>query len=196
MMSGWVEPVTLTKEQRRIVRSALMERRMAVFKDADRQAAFVKRIEGALTYLHNRGDNPPDPHRSQDRVAAVARALDQLQSALDNLGQPERAAIEHGRRGQIERMKGDLDGLRLQTANAANALKMPRGAHDARPGGTVRFLVMQMAYAWQQVFDRKPSPKPDGAFFAVINIVLEQAELPKIGKDALTTILKGAGSTP
>jgi hypothetical protein len=177
-----------------MVMAALSERRTAVFRDPDRQAAFLRRIDGALTYLQSRKNSPADPHRTQDRVAAVARAVDQLQAALGNLGQPERAAIEHGRQGQIDHIKGELDGLKAQTAVAFEALKMPRGAHDARPGGAVRLLVAQMAQAWVQIFERKPSPKPDGAFYAVVNIVLGQVELQEIGKDALTTILKGADS--
>jgi hypothetical protein len=176
-----------------MIRAALSERRLAVFRHADKQALFLRRIEGALTYLRTRADSPADPHRAQDRVAAVGRAIDQLQAALRSLGQPERAVIEHGRQGQIERAMVDLEGLQAQTGAAQNALAMPRGPHDAPPGGGVRLLVAQIADAWLQVFGRKPSPKPDGAFFAVVNIVLGQAGLPEIGKDALRTLLKGAG---
>jgi len=193
MMAGWVEPVTLTREQADMIRASLSERRLVVFREAEKQACFLRQIEGALTYLRSRRDSHPDAHRAQDRVAAVGRALEQLQSALGNLGQPERAAIEHGRHGQIARLKDELEGLQAQTAAAAEALTMPRGAHDARPGGNVRLLVSQMAHAWLRVFDRTPSPKPDGAFFAVVNIVLGQAGFPEIGKDALATVLKGAG---
>ena len=193
MMAGWVEPVTLTDAQAEMIRTALSERRLAVFRDASKQARFLRRVEGALTYLHSRDESPADAHRAQDRVAAVGRAIDQLQAALHSLGQPERAAIEHGRTGQIERMMGDLEGLQAQTNAAQGALTMPRGPHDAPPGGGVRMLVAQMAEAWLQVFERVPSPKPDGAFFTVANIVLGQAGFPEIGKDALRTLLKGAG---
>lgn len=193
MKAGWVESVTLTDAQAEMIRAALSERRLAVFRDADKQALFLRRVEGALTYLRSREESPADAHRAQDRVAAVGRAIDQLQAALRNLGQPERAAIEHSRRCQIERMMSDLTGLQAQTDAAQTALTVPRGPHDAPPGGAVRLLVAQMAYAWLQVFERVPSPKPDGAFFAVTNIVLGQAGLPEIGKDALRTLLKGAG---
>ena len=193
MMAGWVEPVTLTDAQAEMIRAALSERRLAVFRDADKQALFLRRVEGALTYLRSRDDSPADAPRAQDRVAAVGRAIDQLQAALGNLGQPERAAIEHGRRGQIERMMGDLAGLQVQTDAAQSALTMPRGPHDAPPGGAARVLVAQMADAWLQVFEKAPSPKDGGPFHQVVNITLGQAGLPEIGKDALRTLLKGAG---
>lgn len=191
--SGWAEPVKLTDEQRDMIRRELSERRLAVFKDRDRQDAFLKRIEGALTYLRTREGARPDPHRSQERIGALQKALIEAEQALNLMEQPERAAIEHGRSGQLAAFAQDVAQVREQAESAADALKMPRGGHDPRPGGHARFLVHQMAEGWHRIFERRPSAKEDGAFFAVVNIALGQTDKTEIGKDALRTILKGAG---
>lgn len=191
--SGWAEPVKLTNEQRDMIRNELSDRRLAAFKDRDRQDAFLKRIEGALTYLHTREGSRPDPHRSQERIAALHKALVEAEKAIERMGQPERAAIEQGQTGQLAAFAQDVAQVREQAESAADALKMPRGGHDPRPGGHARFLVHHMAKGWHRIFERKPSAKEDGPFFTVVNIALRQTDKPEIRKDALRTILKGAG---
>ncbi|MCA1777483.1 MAG: hypothetical protein LC676_18290 [Loktanella sp.] len=191
--SGWAEPVTLTDEQREMIRVELAKRRLSVFRDAARQDAFLRRIERAMTYLRTREGVTPDPHRSQERITALHKALVDATKAIERMGQPERAVIEHGQAGQLAAFAQDVAQMQAQAERAADALAMPRGGHDPRPGGHVRLLVQQTAEGWQRAFERKPSAKPDGAFFAVVNIVLGQIGHPEIGKDALQTILKGAG---
>ena len=193
MTGGWAVPVALTADQTDMIRRELGSRRLAVFRDAERQAAFLTRIEGALTYLRTREGQTADPHRSRDRIEDAARALDAALEALGKLDQPERAAIEHGEAGQIEAVTADMRALAAKAAQAAEAVKMPRGAHDPAPGGAARMLVRQMAEAWLFIFERKPSAKDGGAFPAVVNIVLGETGHAPIGRDALRTILKGAG---
>ena len=191
--SGWADPVKLTDEQRDMIRVELAKRRLSVFRDEGRQNDFLRRIEGALAYLNTTGAGTPDPHRSRDRVEALQKALMDAASAMERMGQPERAAIEHGQAGQLNAFAQSVAQMQARAERAADALAMPRGGHDPRPGAQVRVMVQQMAEGWFFVFERKPSAKPDGAFFAVVNIVLGQIGQPEIGKDALQTILKGAG---
>ncbi len=190
--SGWAEPVRLTDEKRDMIRNELSVRRLAAFKDRDRQDAFLKRIEAALTYLRARKGARPDPHQSQDRIAALQKALVAAQQAVDRMGQPERAAMEHGQAGQLTAFAQDVARMQAQAERAADALALPRGPQD-RDRDRARLLVQQMAEGWLFVFGRKPSANEDGAFFAVANIVLGQVGEPAIGKDALRAILKGAG---
>jgi len=192
--SGWVEPVTLTDEQHDMIRRELAERRPAVFRDRDRQDAFLERIEGALAYLQTREGHAPDPHRSQERITALHKALVEAERALNLMAQPERAAIEHGQTGQLAAFAKDVAKVKAQAERAADTIAMPRGPQD-RDRDPARLLVQQMAEVWFFVFERKPSAKEDGAFFAVANAVLGQAKKPEIGKDALRAILKGVGFT-
>lgn len=189
--SGWAEPVKLTNEQRNTIRRELSERRLVAFRDRGRQDAFLARVEGSLTYLSTREGAQPDPHRSQDRIAALHKALVEAERALSIMEQPERAAIEHGQAGQIATFAQDVATVREKAKRAVDALTMPRGGQD-RERASARLLVQQMAEGWFFVFERKPSAKEDGAFFAVANTVLSQIGRPGIGKDALRTILKGA----
>lgn len=189
--SGWAEPVTLTDEQRDVIRRELSSRRLAVFKDADRQDALLKQIEGALTYLQTREGVKPDPHRAQDRVEALRKALVEAEKAMRDLGQPERAAIEHGRIGQLAAFAQDVVQVREQAESALDALKMPRSPHDPSPGGQARFLIHHIAVGWHRIFERAPSAKEDGPFFNVANIALGQTGRPEVGTDALRAILKG-----
>lgn len=191
--SGWVEREYLTNEQRAMIRRELSDRRLAAFKDRDLQDAFLKRIESALTYLRTKEGVSPDPGRSQSRISALHKALIKAEHALHAMEQPERAAIEHGRNGQLVAFMQDVEQMREQAALAVEGLKMPRGAHDPGPGGQVRFMVHHLAEGWFYIFDRKPSAKEDGAFFAVVNIVLDQLGRPDIKRHALSTILKRAG---
>ncbi|MBC7164845.1 MAG: hypothetical protein H5U15_07580 [Roseovarius sp.] len=175
-----------------MIRRELSVRRYAVFKDRDRQDAFLTRIEGALTYLRTRESARPDPHRSQERIGALHKALVEAERALNLMEQPERAAIEHGRSGQLVAFGQDVAQMREQAESAADAFVMRRGPQD-RDRNPARLLVQQMAEGWFFVFERKPSAKDDGAFFKVANIVLGQIGEPEMKKDALRTILKGAG---
>ena len=192
MKSGWAKPVKLTDEQRDMICRELSGRRLAVFRGTDRQDAFLKRIEGAFSYLRTREGVRSDVHQSQDRIAALQKALVAAQQAIDRMGQPERAAIEHGHAGQLAAFAQDVARMRARAESAADDLAMPRGPQD-RDRDRARLLVQQMAEGWFFVFERKPSAKEDGAFFAVVNIVLGQVGESAIGKDALRAILKGAG---
>jgi hypothetical protein len=189
--SGWAERVTLTDEQRDMIRAELASRRLAVFKDRDRQDAFLKLIEGAVAYLRTREGARPDPHRSQDRIAALNKALVEAEKAIERMGQPERAAMEHGQAGQLAAFAQDVARMRAQAERAADALAMPRGPQD-RDRDPARLLVQQMAEGWFFAFERKPSAAADGAFYAVANAVLGQTGHAELGKDALRAILKGA----
>lgn len=190
--SGWAEAVTLTDEQRDMIRNDLSERRLAAFKDRGRQDAFLKRIEGTLTYLRTREGARPDLHQSQDRITALHKALVEAEKAIERMGQPERAAIEHGQAGQLKAFAQEVARMRAQAERAADALAMPRGPQD-RDRDPARLLVQQMAKGWFLVFERKPSAKEDGAFYTVANAVLGQTGHAELGKDALRAILKGAG---
>jgi hypothetical protein len=200
--SGWAEPVTLTDEQRSAIREAIeyiktedhkiVRRRLAVLRDRGRQDAFLKRIERALTYLRTLEGARPDPHQSQDRITALHKALVEAEKAIGRMGQPERAAIEHGQAGQLTAFAQEAARMRAKVERAADALAMPRGPQD-RDRDRARLLVQQMAEGWFFVFERKPSAKEDGAFYTVANAALGQTGHAEFGKDALRAILKGAG---
>lgn len=190
--SGWAEPVTLTDEQRDMIRNVLSERRLAVFRDRGRQDAFLKQIEGTLTYLRTQEGARPDPHLSQHRITALHKALVEAEKAIERLRQPERAAIEHGQVGQLTAFAQDVAQIRGQAERAAGALAMQRGPQD-RDRDPARLLVQQMASAWFSVFERKPSAKEDGAFYPVANAVLGQTGQVKLGRDALRAVLNRAG---
>ena len=191
-MGGWVEPVKLGADRADMIRAELSRRRDRVFRDSARQEAFLCRVEGVLTYLAT--DRPAsDPHGAQDRLADCGRALAQMQRAFGRLRRAEVGAVEHGTRGTVAALMAEVAAMEARLARAVEAVRMPPGAHDARPGGAVRVMVAQLADAWGRIFAKPASPDPGGAFFAVANIVLGQAGLPSIGKDALRTILKPAG---
>lgn len=189
MRGGYSTSVKLTREQRAMICAELAARRDAVFRVASKQDFFIRRIEGALSYLETTKNDRQDVAASRDRIKAFSKSLNDLQRAFTNLNETDVHLIQQLGSVSLPDFMFSCNSFLDQADGTLAAMRIPRGEHDHRPGGVVRFLVAQMAEAWTSVFDRSPSPKRDSAFSKVANVVLGQVEMEEIGEAALRTLL-------
>lgn len=199
---GPLKPVQLTPEQRRRICAELSQRRDKIFHDSNKQASFLGTIEHRLGYLRMVRGNRRDLPKSQERVQKFAKALAAVQEAYEELGYSEITNIApRARRDLVEHYMVANEIMLEAAREGVESLRMPRGAHDPPPGREVRYLVHEMAGSWRHLFGKKPSPEPDGAFFAVVKVVLGQLKAEQlhqegetgIGKDALRSLLNPSG---
>ena len=185
-MGGWIsKPVRLTEEQADMIRLALAGRRERVFHEVERQEAFLRHVEGALTYLRNIERSDIDAAR--DGLEAVQAAALRLRRACDRLTEEGADALDLalGTDNLMDTLPRDLSRLADAAGAVAATLRKPRGRYD----GSAAFLLDRMAASWHIAFGKPASAAPDGAFAAVANVVFGQAGFPEVGKDALRAVL-------
>lgn len=173
--------------------------------------AHLELLKSSLAKVWSRVFRPTDAidrNQTQFRFEEISRQADELDklsnklaSALGNLSKTERELLDDLLENPSSNAIAFLSGFSARPLSEvarglAEDFSRERGNYE-RIDGRIELFVSELAKAWPQVFDRKPSAKPDGLFASVVNEALRlQADIEggpfkPLGRDALRRSLRG-----
>ena len=188
---GWTGPAfTFTAAQEREIRRAFLRG----FPEAER-TAFLRRMAGAMTKLaSDKGEPATDPRAACGRAEKLAKKLAEAASVIRKMTETERDVFDLAMSGDplaLTDLAETLERAATGFRKAADGLALGRGEKVAGPAAAAMFVAAQVAVAWREVFKREPSADPASTFTAVADAICDAASLPRLGKDAIRTAIKG-----
>lgn len=183
MTSGWVKPVKLSPNQRRMIVAELSEmKRSPRLRDPAVQAQIIKRIEGALTKI-GVGYQGPVPALSADRLEALAKAKNEtdVHISYSKLHQAERDLLD-----LVATKSADMQ---AQAAQAAASLRLGRGEKYGKSDeNKTRFLADQLADLFEIGLGIRAGHGDKSSFRRLLDITCGEVGLPILNRDAVKTI--------
>lgn len=175
-MSGWVQQVRLSTEQRSMIEGTLSDmKRSPALRDPKVQERIIQRIEGALIKL-SQPDQGPVPAVSADRLQRLANgkpvALHEYeQDLLDLLATAGGKSCEE------------------LAQTAAESLKLGRGKkYGELEENKTRFLADQLAALFEIELDQRASYGENSNLRNLLDVVCGQVGLPILSRDAVQSI--------
>jgi len=190
--SGWTKRYHMTPEQRKILVGTLNSFRSRKLHDPEAQAHILRTVEAVMTKL----DTDPaalDGAGSYNRVADVAKALNDALKQVKRLGEAERDSLEL--------IGWAPDALEDELADAVQAvdrlrasLKMGRGekygsADDSRS----RLIAAALASLWRVKLDLPTGV--NSTFHTFYEMVCDQLKIKPIGAAAMRSITNNSGKS-
>ena len=181
---------TFTDEQEREIRRAFGSR----FPEVEK-AAFLRRMTGIMTKMAS--DKPvlaTDPRMARDRVETVAKRLAEAAAEISKMTETEKDIFELATSADpvvlthlAEALEKAVTGFR----KAADGHALGRGEKVAGSDATALFVAAQAAAAWRAAFGIEPKARGRSTFANVLDAILDETGLPRLGVDAIRSAIKG-----
>jgi hypothetical protein len=191
---GWSGPAfTFTAEAEREIRRAFGFSHNR-FPDHGK-SAFLRSVAGALTKMASDKSKPAtDPRMARKRANRVAAALEKAAAEISKMTETERDVFSLATSGnpiQLEELAATLEKATTGFRKAADGLSGNPGKKGAGPDAVAMFIAAQAAAAWRTAFGVEPKARGRSTFANVLDAILDETGLSRLGVDAIRSAIKG-----
>lgn len=190
--AGWVEDLGLPEMPEEAVKAAELALKSRRGISEDKAKEFISRLR-RVWRTANRPIAKVDRELSQEQFEKIEKSSGELDKALKRLSGRDLEALV-GDSGPLP----DIDKLTFAANTLAAFYRREKGDYDRFSGADELFVNLASA-AWIQIIGKPPSPNLEGPFSSTINDILQAADRPQWGKEALRRRIhppKTAGKSP